>query len=252
VNHYEPFTITFPTDDQARAVLTPRTGDPDSVLSALKLKAGPVMFIMGGAGLMDDDSLSATRGVVENGLARFAQEHQITVIDGGTASGVMALMGMARKRAGHTFPLVGVAPHAVVTYPGHVSSENTSVLDSFHTHFVLTDGDDFGAESDMIAMLATAISLDRRYPAMGLVINGGQIVRREVRARTVSGNMHFPILVLEGSGRFADDLAQARDGHYPEGETDDIREILASGVAFASIEAGSDAMRVTLAQYFAS
>ncbi len=249
---YVPFTITFNTGDQARAVCAPRHGDPDSILEALKLKHSPVIFIIGGAGLMDDESLSVTRGVIENGLARFAHERQVTIIDGGTAAGVMALMGMARKRAGYTFPLVGVAPLSQVEYPGWQHGEKKVALDSFHSHFVLTDGDHFSAESDMIAMLATAISRDRRLPALGMVINGGQIARQEVYMRSASGHMTFPLLVLEGSGRLADDLARAKaQGIFPEDVAEDFTEILRADVQFVAIHEGSDALRARLARYFA-
>ena len=248
---YEPFTITFTTGDQARAVYVPRHGDPDSIMQTLGLKHGPVIFIIGGAGLMDDESLSVTRGVIENGLARFAQERQVTIIDGGTAAGVMALIGMARKRAGYTFPLVGVAPLSQIEYPGHTHDEKKVALDSFHSHFVLTEGDHFSAESDMIAMLATAISRDRRLPALGMVINGGQIARSEVYMRSASGHMIFPLMVLEGSGRLADDLARAKSqGVFPEDAEEDFTEILRSDVQFIAIAEGSDALRARLARQF--
>ena len=253
VRHYEPYTITFASGDQARAVRAPQHGDPASILHALGLKPSPVLFIIGGAGLMDNDSMSVTRSIVENGIARFAEERQLVVMDGGTAAGVMALIGMSRKRAGYTFPLVGVAPASRVEYPGQAGDEDDARLDSFHSHFVLTDGDDFGDESDMIAMLVTAISLDRRLGALGMVINGGQIARHEVYMRSASGEMVYPLLILDGSGRLADELAEAkRTGVMPDEDDPDepLSAILAGNVQFASIEDGSDALRTKLESYF--
>lgn len=253
VRHYQPYTISFASGDTAQAVRAPQHGDPESILNALGLKPSPVLFIIGGAGLMDDDSMSITRSVVENGIARFAEERQLVVMDGGTAAGAMALIGMARKRAGYRFPLVGIAPASRVEYPGQTGDEDDARLDSFHSHFVLTDGDDFGDESDMIAMLVTALSLDRRLGALGVVINGGQIARHEVYMRSASGEMIYPLLVLEGSGRLADELAEAkRTGVMPDDDNADepFAAILAGDVQFANIEDGSDALRAKLEQYF--
>jgi len=250
-HHYEPFTITFETGDQALAVRVPLYGDPESILSVLDLKSGPIIFIMGGAGLMEDDALQDTQNLIEEGLVRFADEGQITIIDGGTDSGVMAQIGAARKQSGATFPLVGVAPEAQVSYPGSGGGERAAQLDSSHTHFVLTDGDEFGDESHTIAMLATAISLDRRMSALGVVINGGQIVRHEVYLRSASGQMMFPILVLEGSGRFADELAEAkRTGVLPADSEEEFAAILSADVDFFPISEGAAAFRERLAHYF--
>lgn len=251
VREYEPFEITFDGGAQARAVYTPRYGDPDSILQALGLKHTPTLFVIGGAGFMEDESVDYIRKMVENGLAKFAQEYQITIIDGGTAAGVMELIGEARQRAGHTFPLVGVAPYSQVEYPGHKLESSKAVLDKAHSHFVLTDGNDFGDESDMIAMLTTALTYDRRLPALGLVINGGQIAQREVYMRSASGQMVFPLLVLEGSGRYADELAEAaRTRILPPDDADQFRQVLAADVEFIRVRDGADALHSRLSNYF--
>jgi hypothetical protein len=252
IREYQPFTITFDGGEQSRAVYTSRYGDPESILTALELKPSPIIFIIGGAGLMDDESVADIRQMVQDGLAAFAEERGATVIDGGTSAGVMELMGAARQRGGFTFPLVGVAPFSQVEYPGHKPETSKTTLDSGHSHFVLTDGDEFGVESDMIAMLSTALSHDRRLPAVGLVINGGQITQREVFMRSASGQMEFPLLVLEGSGRFADELAQAaRTRILPPDHADQFRQILAADVRFIRVREGANALRSRLEAYFA-
>ncbi len=253
VQEYQPFTITFDGGVQARAVYTPRFGDPGSILQGLSLKHSPVIFIIGGAGLMEEESVDQIRKMVENGLAKFAEERQVTIIDGGTAAGVMELIGEARQRSGYTFPLVGVAPFSQIEYPGHKLDTSKAILDKGHSHFVLTDGAEFGDESDMIAMLATALSYDRRLPALGLVINGGQITQREVYMRSASGQMVFPLLVLEGSGRFADELSEAaRTRILPPDNADQFRQVLAADVQFIRVREGADALRERLVNYFAT
>jgi SLOG in TRPM, prokaryote len=250
--HYMPFTIQFPSGNEALAVRAPELGDPESIRGALKLDYSPLLFIIGGAGLMEDTEMSATRAAIENALARVAQEQSLTVIDGGTAAGVMELMGAARKKDNYTFPLIGIAPNACVGYPGH-EIESETHLDSGHSHFVLTDGDEFGDESDMIAMLATLLSRDQRLRALGLVINGGNISLHEVYARTSGSTMRFPLLVLEGSGRLADDLANAKRGEsIKEEDREQFQEILRGNIDFLSIKQGPETLYQWLTHYFSA
>jgi hypothetical protein len=249
-SHYLPFNIAFDSGEEALAVRVPLGSDVASIMGALKLHESPLIFIIGGAGLMNEAEMSATRSAIENALARFAHEQSLTIIDGGTAAGVMELMGMARKKAGYTFPLVGVAPHARVNYPGHTTDSDTH-LDSGHSHFILTDGEDFGAESDTIAMLSTAISRDQRLRALGLVINGGSISQQEVRARSSGDTMRFPLLVLEGSGRLADDLARAkRGGTVAAQDREDFEQILRGNIDFFDIKQGPQKLHERLTRFF--
>lgn len=200
------FHIPF-TGGSVPAVIAPRGGDPRPVLETLGLTTGrPGIAIMGGAASMDESSINAARVTIEDGLARFAQAHDAAIVDGGTTAGVMAMMGAARRRYGYTFPLIGVAPQALVDYPGHDIPDEQSTLDAHHSHFILTDGDEWGAESDMLAGVTRALAGKR--PALGIIINGGAIVKREAYMRA-TGRLRFPLLVLEGSGRFADELAAA-------------------------------------------
>lgn len=204
------FEIQFPNHHTAQAVRAPRDADAAAAARVLGLpKSRPALVIMGGAGKMDSESMKTTRSSIEDGLSRFAQDHQVAIIDGGTTSGVMGLLGFARQRKKYDFPLVGVAPEPRVEYPGHHPPTRQAELDPNHSHFVLVDGDDFGAESDLLASLGWTLAGEGQQPVLGVVINGGAIVKQEAHARA-TGTPHFPLLVLEGSGRFADELAAAK------------------------------------------
>lgn len=239
----EAFSIDFPNGHSPTAVKTPRIVNPASIIEALQLaQPTPTIFVSGGAGAMDTDSMNSSRATIEDGLTRFLQDHQVTLLDGGTSAGVMALIGVARQRRHYTFPLIGVAPDKVVWYPGRERDEQyIADLDAFHSHFVLTEGDDFGAESDTIINLAYTISGRGVRPRLCIVVNGGQIVKQEVH-RMATREPRFPILVMEGTGRFADDLAQA----YRKKETDDpiLHDIVSKGnLSFLSIKAGAETLR---------
>lgn len=244
------FTIEFANGNVAKVARTTHDGDAARVIEELGLESPtPTIFVMGGAGLMTPESVEATRTAVEGGVAQFAAERKLPVIDGGTAAGVMAMLGAACREHAYAFPLIGVAPETQVHYPTSILN-GAEPLEENHTHFVLTDGDEFGAESEMIAQLAYALSGRGVQQVLGLIINGGEIARREAY-RCAVAEPRFPMLILEGSGRLADDLAAG----YRAGRSDDplINDILKQGsIHFISVHQPADGLRAWLADFFSA
>ncbi len=80
-----------------------------------------------------------------------------------------------------------------------------------------------------------------------MVVNGGEIVKYEAFL-CATREPHFPLLVLEGSGRFADELSASRQ----TGSTDpQIQAILEQGrVHFVSINVGADNLYNWLRNFF--
>lgn len=243
------FLIRFPNNNTAQAVRAPRDTDAASAMSALELsKPRPALVIMGGAGKMEPQSMHTTRSSIEDGLSRFAQERGVAIIDGGTSAGVMGLLGFARQRRHYNFPLIGVAPEMRVEYPGHHPPTRQAELDPNHSHFVLVEGEDFGAESDLLASLGWTIADEGRQPVLGVVINGGEIVKKEAYARA-TGTPHFPLLVLDGSGRFADELAAA----YRAGTSADpvLKDIVRKGEIYVlPSNTPAESLRAWLENFF--
>ena len=76
------------------------------------------------------------------------------LICGGTDIGVMSAIGKSRSRNSYQFPLIGIAPEGIVTWPE--GPRNTSApflpgnereqLESHHSHFILVPGSQFGDE----------------------------------------------------------------------------------------------------------
>lgn len=243
----EPFTISFSAQGTApRAVQATRDAHPEQIAAALGLKpGGRAIAVMGGAALMTDDSTRTIRSGLEDGLVQFAEDHGVALVDGGTASGVMELLGIARARRGLSFPLVGVTVAASVTWPGHESAPEAVPLDPYHSHFVLTGGDGFGDESDLLAGMTLVLAAGGQ--ALGLIINGGAIVRREAHARA-TGPLKMPLLVLDDSGRFADELAEAARSGSSDPE---LQEIVEQGeVHVLSAHVGAKGLRQWLEGYF--
>jgi len=242
-------TIKFPDGHEAIMV---RVSDEDKAAEVVKLLGldtpQPSIFMLVGAMDMQSKEMTMTRPIIEEGLAKFANERQIAIIDGGTASGVMQLMGEARLKSKATFPLIGVAPYNQVKYPGHDNPTGYD-LDPGHSHFVLTPDGEFGDETDMIVDLSYALTGEGQKPRLGMIVNGGDIVRQEVYRLSTEPNSSLALLVLEGSGRFADELAAAK--RSGKADSDVVKAIIEKGkVELVPVSEGPEALRSRLVSFF--
>jgi hypothetical protein len=173
--------------------------DLPGVLAKLGLtRSSPVLVLIGGADGLDEAGLERLRPFFTEALAPLAGALDACVVDGGTEAGVMGLMGRARARSGGTFPLVGVAAEGTVPPTGSAS------LEPNHSHVVLVPGTTWGDESSWLAEVASQLA--GGSPSVTVLINGGQIALDDV-ARSVRAGR--PVVVLDGSGRTADALAEA-------------------------------------------
>jgi len=159
----------------------------------------PAIVIVGGAGGMTDDDIVKVQWFFEKHLIPFARAKNAAIIDGGTSSGVMAAIGLARKQTGGHLPLIGVAARDI--------EKIETMLEPNHTHFILCPGNSWGDESEWIAAAASALSASR--PSVTIMINGGQIAWNDARVNIQYGR---PILIAEGSGRTADVIATTSTG----------------------------------------
>lgn len=187
------------------AVRVPRDGDPAEIAEALELPpALGVLLLSGGAGLMTEEVMAELRQSFET-LARWVATNRITVLDGGTQAGVMRLMGEALAKVGHTAPHIGVLPaHALADESDPHGLTGEDMLEPNHTHFVLVEARQWGDEVDLLIGLAA--HLQGSGPGLALLVNGGSVAAADMRAAVAAG---FPVLVWGGSGRFADELAEA-------------------------------------------
>ena len=163
------------------------------------------IVLHGGAGNMSDDYRQKLVGLLRDSLVRFAEDNRALVADGGTDTGLVKMMGEAYLQGKGTFPLVGVAVSDTVSYPGGPGpAENRWPLNPIHTHFVIVEAGDFGYESHMLAGLAHTSG----NAGVALAINGGAITRSEIE---LHARMGTPVIALKGTGRYADELANAPD-----------------------------------------
>lgn len=246
--------IQFSNGNQAKAVRVSPYANPDEVAQALGFnQIQSALFISGGAANMTAEDMERTRQIVEDGIARFAVENDVVVIDGGTEAGIMQMIGEARAKTGNRFPLVGCAPFGKVTYPGGTIEDedaNTrTALEDHHSHFVLVDADYWGAESDMIVGLTRSISRYNR-PAYGVLVNGGKIAQYDVYIASARGKEAMPVIVVDGSGRTADSIASAsKTGKFINAM---IQAIIQGGkIEIVAIDDGSEAMYKALTKQLA-
>jgi hypothetical protein len=168
----------------------------------------PVLVVVGGAAGLDEGGKEHLRMLFSHALLPVVVTWQAVVVDGGTDSGVMQLLGRARAEAGASFPLVGVAVEEKVTLPGDgLEPADRAPLERNHSHFVLVPGSSWGAESPWLSQVATEIA--GSAPSATVLINGGEIAFQDV-AHSLEADR--PVLVIEGTGRTADRIAAAVKG----------------------------------------
>jgi hypothetical protein len=198
--------ISFPNGNRAVLVKAPPTADPATLIETLKIKKpATVLLLIGGADDLDPGLNLRLLQLLDEGLGSAASNTDALIIDGGTEAGVMALMGKVVAKRGHVTGLLGIAPAGKVTYPGGPqagSIEGGAALDPNHSHFVLVEGKEWSSGTEAMFRLAGEFAKDSRVVAV--LINGGDETKEEV-ARCVEHG--WPVLVIEGSGRLADEIA---------------------------------------------
>lgn len=200
-------TIDFP-DQQTLCVFPAERSNLVQAISELGLKGRyPVIVLIGGE--IDEQQAQVTRRAIET-ISRTAEDMNAVVICGGTDMGVMAEIGQIRSRHGYKFPLVGVTPEELVTWPGGPRStkflwlgKQRWQLESHYSHFILVPGSHFGDESLWIVDAATLLSKGHR--SVTILINGGEVSRKDIELSLENGR---PVIALSRTGRLADELAR--------------------------------------------
>lgn len=236
-------TIVFP-DGNVSHVIRPRaSATAQEILAALALPAPRALVVLnGGTARLEPSLQERLAALLTDGLARVVAEERLTVITGGTDAGVFQLFGQGLARWGRTAACIGVGVAALVAYPGHPRGE--APLESHHSHFVLTKGRLWGAETATMYVLVGALARD--CPSVAVFAGGGEIVLREMQANIAQGRA---MLLLAGSGRNTDAVLAAAAGR-PSSNADVNRIARYDGIVPVALAAGSsqlaDALRRVL------
>jgi SLOG in TRPM, prokaryote len=200
-------TINFP-DQQTLCVFPAERSKLSQAISELGLNDHyPVIVLIGGE--IDEQEAAVTQRAMQ-AMSRVAEDISAVVICGGTDMGVMAEIGRIRSRNGYKFPLVGVTPEALVTWPSGPRStkflwwgKQLWQLESHYSHFILVPGSQFGDESPWIVDTASLLSKEHR--SVTILINGGEVSRKDIELSLEHGR---PVIALSRTGRLADELAR--------------------------------------------
>jgi len=202
----ETHRITFPNNNVAMIIKTYEQNDIRRTLEEIGLSNTlPVLVVVGGASGVTNLQKQVIDHIMEQ-VVTLAGEIGAAIVDGGTDAGIMASIGQARQKNQLDFPLVGVAVHNLVTWPGQTSKDSSGQhrypLEPNHSHFILVPGKDWGDESLALAQVGTELARGQR--SVTLLVNGGEITKEDLDN---SLDARRPVMVLAGTGRLADELA---------------------------------------------
>lgn len=220
--------IAFPNGNRALAVIRPHNSLATDLVHALGIqKPGSLIMIAGGAARMDErDHANLTR-LFSDGIAHIAATRHALVIDGGTQSGVMELMGQGVAQQPQRPPLLGISPMENIIYPGKTPPQATTELtqlDPNHSHFVLVDSNEWGGETETMYELAEIYS--QSCPSAAILVNGGAIAKNEVLYNV---RQNRPIIVIEDSGRLANKIVEVLHNMSTLDSNLDLTEIIKEG-----------------------
>jgi len=239
--------IHFPNGNLAQAILPPAGTRATDLLHTLNIQQpNAVIIIAGGASKMDEKVHPDLDRLFTLGIAQVAISARALIIDGGTQAGVMAIMGQAVAEQQRRSTLLGVAPAGSVTYPGQstgIRGNEAVPLDPNHSYFVLVETGEWGGETDTIYELAKTLSAG--HPSVAILINGGSVAKSEVLHNVRQSR---PIIVMEGSGRLADEIARLWQEKPSSIHDPQLAEIILHGNIHVFPLAGSTMELVQLAK----
>ncbi|MEO8354884.1 MAG: hypothetical protein ABI621_03135 [Chloroflexota bacterium] len=199
--------IVFGKNNFAFCALPNDIEELEQTVTQMGLMDRPVIVLIGGHILPEHTNVTIQAIDV---IAKTAQVLDAAVICGGTDVGVMAAIGKSRNRNGYQFPLIGIAPEGIVTWPEGprtgtlpLSGNEREQLESHYSHFILVPGNEFGDETKWIVRTATMIATGKNK-SVTVLANGGKVSRMDVEEGL---GAERPLIVLAGTGRLADEIA---------------------------------------------
>ena len=159
---------------------------------------GRALILLGGADSMPEDERLRVQALFRQVL-EYVETTGTAVVDGGTDSGVMRMIGQLREELGGTFRLIGVLPAGALERT--TRDGRRIALAPGHPEILLTPGSAFGDETDWLFAAADHLA---GGDAPTLVVNGGRLTLEEAHLRLEAGK---PVVTVAGSGRSADQLA---------------------------------------------
>jgi hypothetical protein len=204
--------INFP-EQQTLCVFPDERSDLTQAISGLGLEDNHPVIVLIGGNIEQLQAVATRRAILS--ISKIAEEMNVVVVCGGTGMGVMAEIGQIRWQKSYKFPLVGITPEELVTWPGGPRStkflwwgRQRWQLEPHYSHFILVPGSQFGDESPWIVDAATILSKGKR--SVTILINGGEVSRKDIELSLENGR---PVIALSRTGRLADELSRQPHRH---------------------------------------
>jgi len=227
----KPQTIRFENNQHACLIQVASDAKPTEVLAGLGWSKPPkaLISISGGAAHLEEALTGRLQQLFSRGIAAAAAEVGADLLDGGTQVGVMAMIGQGVADRGRRSRLLGIAPASLVSYPGGPTATPPAVaLEENHSHFVLVDTPHWGGEIALRTSLLQQVA-QQACPVLTVLVNGGDLSCTEVLHSVRSG---WPVIVITGTGRLADQIAELHR-NQPDFIADPrLAEIIADGRLF--------------------
>jgi hypothetical protein len=208
--------IYFPDQQEALCVFPDKRSNLEQAISELRLGGNyPVIVLIGGE--IDEQQAETTRLSLQT-ISKIANDMNAVIICGGTDMDVLAEISQERWKNHCTYPLIGVAPKDLVTWPGGPRSTNflwwgrkRLPLEPHCSHFILVPGSQFGDESPWL--VETVDILSKGHRSVTILINGGEVSRKDIE---FSLENNRPVVALSLRGWLADELSSQPNRHIPE------------------------------------
>src|SRR6266487_1062674 len=197
-------TVTLSNERQTVVVEAPTSATVSEIITTLGLeKPKKVILILGGNDIPNAELQARLPRLFSRGLARAITGSSALIINGSTRSELITTLGKALAEHTDKVPLLSVTNDYQVTKLGQDDVDG-SLPELNHTHLLVIKSASPNIAIDKMYEVADALS--QSVPILSVLANDNSVVKYEVLG---SVRREWPILVIKGSGGFADEIQHA-------------------------------------------
>jgi len=142
--------------------------------------------------------------LISRGVAQAALDNEAVILDDGKNIGVSEIVGQGVADRGRKTTLIGILPKMGI--PDESAAGDFKSLDPNHTHFVVSEQEQQGWQTDTMCQLAEAATDNKKWTITLLV--GGELQGYALDTALETVRRKWPLVVIEGSGPLADKIVK--------------------------------------------
>jgi hypothetical protein len=209
----EKKTIALGNGRSAQILPIQQPQEASKILEALNnQKAKAAILVCGSTPRFRPRLKNRLLDLVSRGVAQAALNKEAIIIDTGSKAGVGELVGHCVPAGGLNTTLIGVVPNWKMGGPEEPVASGAEPLDGNHTHFVVTETEQAGWQTEVMCQLAEAVTEtgpNDRQRILTLLLGGeGKGSALDTSLETVRRG--WPFLVVEGSGPLANKIVRLK------------------------------------------